>query len=277
MKKKDIERKKGTLLTFRNAGRDALEFIPAAAFDDAIAHLKLDMIISTRMQNHKFTRVQTGNRYCVVETPADLKSIPESIPVVESNTKKSIQVTIEFWGQEKYCNVCNQMEIGRCPVKEERKKKMEQREAMKEAKGFSTKLYSDSTLRSVGIIGLKADVQCMSGGGLGQIIQSAIDDPDDHYDKIVILGGTNDSKSFLERKLSYHIRLLSQYRLGVCEVNYLREGKTREEFLPNSTDTHKGRVSQTSLRGYCSRDIPQQTDEGYRGSNSKYRDFQYTL
>ena len=34
----------------------------------------------------------------------------------------------------------------------------------------------------------------MSGGGLGQIIQAAIDDPDEEYEKVVILGGTNDMK-----------------------------------------------------------------------------------
>ena len=66
---------------------------------------------------------------------------------------------------------------------------------MEEQGEIATKVYSDSTLRSVDSLGLRADVCTMSGGGLGQVIQASLDDPENvSQESIVILGGTNDCK-----------------------------------------------------------------------------------
>lgn len=66
---------------------------------------------------------------------------------------------------------------------------------MKEEGHVKTKIVSDSTLRYVNPLGLKTDVMCMSGGGLGQIAQAVIDDPDTAtHDNIVIVAGANDMK-----------------------------------------------------------------------------------
>ncbi len=185
-------RREGTLLTFRRAGVGPLESIPAEAFDKCMEDLHLNTIVSTRFQRIKDTRVLNGNRYCVVETPENLKSIPESIPVTNSLTQESFQVQLTFRGQERFCYTCNEMHIGTCPKLKERRRKEEQREQFK--KSCKVKIYSDSTLRSADVLGLKCEIMCMSGGGLGQIIQSAIDDPE-KKDTIVILGGTNDMKT----------------------------------------------------------------------------------
>ena len=79
-----------------------------------------------------------------------------------------------------------------CPKIKERRQKQSQREEME--KDIVTKIYSDSTLRCADALGLKSEILCMSGGGLGQIIQAVIDDPVES-DKIVIFGGTNDAKT----------------------------------------------------------------------------------
>ena len=45
-------------------------------------------------------------------------------------------------------------------------------------------------------MGLRADVCAMSGGGLGQVIQASLDDPTNvEYETMVLVGGTNDSKT----------------------------------------------------------------------------------
>ena len=182
-------RQQGTLLTFRWAGTGDLEFIPSEVFDAAIQHLKLELILPTMMQKYKGTRVLNGNRMCVVETPDNVKKIPNSIPVIDPNTGKQHQVNVSFFGQERYCSRCNDMHAGQCPYIEERKRL----EAEREKLTIKTKLYSDSTLRKADVLGLRSEVLCMSGGGLGQVVQAAIDDPDP-CDNIVILGGTNDRK-----------------------------------------------------------------------------------
>ena len=195
VKKQSMPRKEGTLITFQNAGTGALESIPGEVFDTLMENLKLVIIIQTRMQFYKQTRVLNGNRFCLVDTPANLKVIPESVPVVDPRSKRKYQVSITFRGQERYCSQCNEMHIGGCPKREERRKKALQREEMQSESLFSTKVYSDLTLRSVDVLGLKAEVACMSGGGLGQIIQAVMDDPEEEqFDKVAILGGTNDAK-----------------------------------------------------------------------------------
>ena len=163
-----MPRKEGTLLTFQSAGTGALEYIPGEVFDAAMEDLKLTIIIPTKMQVYKQTRVLNGNRFCLVDTPANLKSIPESIPVVDPSNQRQYQVKITFRGQERYCSQCNEMHIGGCPKWEERKKKSLQREEMQREAHFNTKCYSDSTLRNVDVLDLKSEVACMSGGVLAK-------------------------------------------------------------------------------------------------------------
>ena len=186
-------REEGLLLTFRRAGVGDLESVPAEAFDQAMNHLKLEMIVTTKMQRIKDTRVLNGNRFCVVKTPANLRTIPESIPVEDPVTHERFQVNVTFKGQERYCYSCNEMHIGLCP------KILARIEAEKEKKALgavTSKIYSDSTLRGVDVLGLRSEVLAMSGGGLGQIIQAVMDDPSsEHLEKVVIVGGKNDSKT----------------------------------------------------------------------------------
>ena len=80
------KRREGLLLTFQGGASGALEEIPSAVFDDQIAELKLDLIVDTRTQFWKGTTVQNGNRMCVIETPENLRTIPESMPVTNPTT-----------------------------------------------------------------------------------------------------------------------------------------------------------------------------------------------
>ena len=184
-------RRQGVLLTFKGADQGELSDIPAGEFDKAMAELKFELIVPTKLQFWKSTSVLNGNRMCVIETPSNLRTIPDSIPVTNTNTKRTYQVKIDFKGQERYCSRCNEMHVTRCPEAEKRRAMYEEREKLKgETK---VKLYSDSTLRSADVLGITADILCMSGGGLGQVVQAVIDDPD-QGDNVVIFGGTNDQK-----------------------------------------------------------------------------------
>ena len=188
--KPHTQRREGTLLTFRRAGDGELENVPGAAFDAAIEHLKLSLIVQTKFQRIKDTRVLNGNRFCVIDTPKNLKIVPESIPVTDPSTKVTFQVNVTFKGQERYCSSCNEMHVGQCPKIKARREAWSERGEQE----IKTKMYGDSTLRSVDVLGLRSEVLSMPGGGLGQIVQAVIDDPDNEYDKIVIFGGTNDKK-----------------------------------------------------------------------------------
>ena len=186
-------RQEGLLLTFPRAGVGLLESIPPEVFDKAMHDLKLNILVNTKMQRVKDTRVLNGNRFCVVETPANIKIIPESIPIEDPVTKERFQVHLNFKGQERYCNRCDEMHVGLCPTIQARI----QAERERQTNGPNTvKMYADSTLRYVDVLGLRSEVLGMSGGGLGQVIQAVIDDPEgDQYEKVLILGGANDAKA----------------------------------------------------------------------------------
>ena len=189
------DRKEGTLLTFRRAGQGALANIPAQLFDKAIEDAKLQLIVPTKMQRIKGTQIYNGNRFCVVETPEDKNTIPASFPITDPTTTKIHSILVNYKGQERYCARCNITHVEQCPELKAFYEARNQREEMRKSNKITAKIYSDSTLRHGNALGLSADVCTMSGGGLGQIVQATLDDPDSmDKETIVIIGGTNDIK-----------------------------------------------------------------------------------
>ena len=188
-------KREGTLLTFFQARRNKAGQIPPRCFDEKLKELNFETIIPTRDQNIRFTRVLNGNRYTVIETPEDLKTIPEWLSVTHPSTNETVQVGINYKGQERYCNYCDENHVGRCPRLQAIFEAKRAREEMRKAAGITAKIYSDSTLRFADQLGLRADVCAMSGGGIGQVVQASLDDPET-IDKntIVIVAGTNDMK-----------------------------------------------------------------------------------
>ena len=86
--------------------------------------------------------------------------------------------------------------MGQCPSLTEFYAAKEQKEKMRNDGEIKTKIFGSSTLRLADQIGLRADVCCMSGGGLGQIVQASLDDPSiGDYENVVIMGGANDIRT----------------------------------------------------------------------------------
>ena len=189
------EKRQGTLITMRRAAEDRVGMIPAAVFYKAIASCKLDLIVPTKGQRIKNTRAFNGNRFCVVETPSDLKKIPDSITVTNPFNNVVHHVRLSYFGQEIFCARCQVNHVGQCPEIKAFYEAKKQKEKMVEDNKIVAKIYSDSTLRSADTLGLCADVCAMSGGGLGQVIQASLDDPQNiQHERILIMGSTNDQK-----------------------------------------------------------------------------------
>ena len=195
-------RKDGTLLTFQRAGQGIVGDVPAALFDAKMLELKLELIVPTKMQRIKDTQILNGNRFCVIKTPENVNVIPESIPLVNPLTHAVHHVRVNFKGQERYCQRCSEKHVGQCPELKAFYEAKDKKEEMRANNEIETKIYSDSTLRHVDPLGLRSEVCTMSGGGLGQIIQASMDDPNQH-DVTVIMGGTNDVKqqNFVSNKV----------------------------------------------------------------------------
>ena len=193
--KQQKTRREGTLITMRGAAEGAVGYIPASQFDKAMESLQLQLIVPTKMQRIKDTQVFNGNRFCVVETPEDLKRIPSQISLKNPLSNIVYSVRLSFKGQEIFCSRCNESHVGQCPALQAFYTAKKQKEVMINNDEILSKIYSDSTLRNVDTLGLTADVCAMSGGGLGQIIQASLDDPGNiQQERIIIMGGTNDIK-----------------------------------------------------------------------------------
>ena len=190
------ERKEGTLLTFRQAGEGALGYIPATEFDKAILALNLQLIIPTKLQRVKGAPMTlNGNRFCVIETPKDLKQVPASISLRNPVNSIIYPIQISFFGQEVFCYRCGKHHVGKCPELQAFYAAQEERNAMVKNNGVRTKIFGDSTVRHMDPLGTRSDICAMSGGGLGQVIQASLDDPKNiSHDTNIIIGGSNDIK-----------------------------------------------------------------------------------
>ena len=176
----------GTLITFLNCASGPLEDVPNQIFDQAM-QMYGAVCKPTVYQRHRGTQYYNGNRFCVLEPST---KIPASITIPYSG--KSFNITIRYKGQDWFCSRCNVKHMGPCASLQAF---YAQKDARKEIE-IKTALLSDSSLRRVTEVGLKADVICMPGGRLGEVANLLKDTPDlQKKDKVVLVAGTNDVMS----------------------------------------------------------------------------------
>lgn len=186
----------GILLTFNDAFDGQLENLPNDVFDKAVVAFNLQLIRPTQLQKIPGSSAYNGNRYCVIKIPDSLNAIPEFLPITHTLTKVLHNVKTTFKGQSRFCPRCMQKHVGQCPQLKDFFDALAHRNKMKDDKEITTKITSDSTLRLADPLGLTAAVSTMSGGGLGQIVQATLDDPEnDEMSHLILVGGANDSKN----------------------------------------------------------------------------------
>ena len=190
------KREKGVLLTFKDAGKRFMSHIPNTEIDRILQN-ELEMVIlkPTELQRIPETDVFNGNRYAVIRTPTDITRIPDSMPVRDPATGKDYQIRISYSGKKWYCPKCMDKHEGGCPALKAFYAAKDTRKKMEEDGKIETKIMSDSTMRNTEKTGLQSDVLRMSGGGIGQVAQAAINDPDATNKNLVIVAGANDIKN----------------------------------------------------------------------------------
>ena len=194
--RRNIRRQEGLLLTFKDAGKNFLRDVRCSKFDEALQNdLKLEVLKPTEYQKIPETEIYNGNRYAVVRRPENMSQISETLPIVDPSTKKTYLLRIGYRGKSWFCSRCREKHTEQCPELAAFYKAKDERKKLEERGEIRTKIMSDSTLRNASTIGLRADVLCMSGGGIGQVAQAAMDDPDTVNKDIVIIAGANDVKN----------------------------------------------------------------------------------
>ena len=173
------------LITICDADLGQSSHIVGREFDTALAEFGV-VIVPTQPQRYQNTNLFNGNRFCVINRlgKQDLK-LPNRLNVAGGD------FLIKYKGKAWMCFSCNKEHVGPCPYKEELYKTKDE----KIKHNIKMAIIGDSTLRHVESVGLKADVDCMSGACAGQIATAIMDDPNmDKYSEVVLAFGANDTK-----------------------------------------------------------------------------------
>ena len=176
-------RREGTLITIYQAFRLEHREIENDKFDQAFEALNVEVIKPTLPQLRKGTSVLNNNRYLVVEKLDDKEDLRKRIGsrvVVEGTT-----FNIVYDGMQRHCWTCMKTHGSHCPLKARNDFLRQQRQTT-----GKRKIYSTSTLRHANQLALNSDVACMSGGGIGQILNAI--QHDDKHDEVIIAAGTNE-------------------------------------------------------------------------------------
>ena len=177
------ERREGTLITIYGAYRRDYRYIDNSHFDKVFQELGLEIIKLTQPQTIKGTSILNNNRYLVVEnltTDTGTKDIGTYIRLM------GLKFDIQYTGMTKYCYRCLAKHGWDCPIQARHNFLREQRKGLNSKR----KIYSDSIFRCANQVALTTDVGCMTGGGLGQVINAIKQDVT--HEETIINAGTNE-------------------------------------------------------------------------------------
>ena len=108
------------MLTFKDAGKNFMRHIPNHHFDMTVRNdLNLEILKPTELQRIQKTDVFNGNRYMVVTPPPDITTIPDSLPIRDTQSNTIFQVRIGFLGKKWFCGRCMKEHLKACPELED--------------------------------------------------------------------------------------------------------------------------------------------------------------
>ena len=177
-------RKRGTTVTIFGAYARSYRELGNELFDDYFENLDgYEVIGQTRPQYNSGTTCLNNHRQVriVREDGSDDKIDIGSYIIVEG-----VRFNIIYDEMEKFCQICQRTHGKECPSKV----RFEALKKLRQGKTLQCKIYSDSSLRSANQLALSTDVACMSGGGIGQIINAV--PLDVKRDDVVIFAGNNE-------------------------------------------------------------------------------------
>ena len=173
----------GLLITIVEADLGENHAIPGREFDaalEAFGHIE----VYTESQKYKGSSIFNGNRYCVIKKNPDTE-LPNRLEV------RNKSFLIKYKNKKWMCSSCKEEHTGACPY---RKRLFEARDKRKTIP-ITHHIVSDSSLRLAEQSGLCADISCMSGATVGQLVNAVSDDDEKKEQKnIIFVGGANDTK-----------------------------------------------------------------------------------
>ena len=140
--------------------------------------------------------VPNGNLYFILKgiKEGDLDRIPPSFDFLTPYYGVQ-KMWLNFRGKKRKCFFCSDFhEVGVCPTKEKIRIMEAERDTFRIKNGntFRVKIYGDSTIRQVSQTALACDVDAMSGGTTGNVLNAIDIDSNDGIEHIIIAAGQNE-------------------------------------------------------------------------------------
>ena len=231
-------RKDGTLVTIVDGDLGTAHRIPNQMFNQVMAAYG-DVVMATKPQTDKSTNMFNGNRMCVVDTKNSTNKLPNRIIV---NNESFL---IKYRGKTWFCSNCQVEHTGACSYLKEFYEALNKNKDME----IQNLIISDSTLRLVENVGLKADISCMSGATIGQLATALEQNPNLHkYKNVVVAAGCNDitvkdmcDYESVAKKIDFSLHRLA-------EVGIRQKDKIKLSFLNTSPYT----LEQTPIEEFSS-------------------------
>ena len=173
------------LITIVGAKVGSAAAIGGRDFDTAFAEFG-EIVVPTKPQKHQGTNTLNGNRLVVIN-----RKNREHIKIPDRLKMNDQSFLLKYRGKQWMCGSCNEVHIGACPYLKEFYRQKEEKDQLK----IKTGIISDSALRYVESVGLRADVACMSGACTGQIATAIVENNNfNNYSHVIMAGGNNDVK-----------------------------------------------------------------------------------
>ena len=131
------------------------------------------------------------NKYFVLQN-VDKSKISPFFVFYDNETDTNVRLYLNYFGKPRRCNFCGESHDGECELKQKIRALEEERRAATAPTGkLPIKTYSDSTLRYAREQALSSDVDAMSGGAMGNIL-NAMEVDQGVVDNVILVAGTNE-------------------------------------------------------------------------------------
>ena len=155
-------------------------------------------------QTYKESDIPNGNLYFILSDiqPGDIDKIPHSFEFLTEDGV--VRMWVNFKGKKRKCFVCSEIhDISHCPVKEMFDKMRAERDEISKGNGgaFKMKTWGSSVLRHVCQDALACDVDSMSGGTTGNILNAVgVDESTKAVENVLLVSGQNELNPRLSKE-----------------------------------------------------------------------------
>ena len=201
------------VITLVDANRNRFRHITDAEITRKIVEMDVGEIKkSVRVQRVQDSSVPGGNKLVVLRNVVDKTKIPPFLYFGDE------RMTIRYKGKPYKCHFCGDLHVPgtSCALEDEIRAMEREREDRKTSNNghLPVKTLSDSTLRNAREGALLSDVDVMSGGTTGNILNAVeVDEASKSADKIVIVAGSNELHRRMDPKEFAVIQELTKQRL----------------------------------------------------------------